>query len=205
VLTDKPIVMKRFLIVLLVLTILQSFSHAQSIRFVDTVTVEGYFYVFATNGVYQYRKPSGPLANDCYFVAEKDLRGTTLYQYLQKVFTTEGDTVKYLSTQVPQWLDAYRLADTATKIWKEKVITVEPFKVGQRALKFGHPKHRVFVVRGRVRWLHLRMPGRVTCEAGFNRPPSLDCRLMEKRDCNVYLPLETLVLERRIRMVQDHR
>lgn len=194
--------MKHLLIVVLVLTSLQPSAIAQSIHFVDTVTIEGYFYVFAPYFV--YRESTGPLANDCYFVAEKDLKQMPLKTYLLKQLEKEGDTVKYLSAQVPHWLDAYRLADSLTKVWKEKVITAKPFTVGQRAKKFGHSKLRVYLVHSKVRWLHLRMPGKVACDEGFNRPPSLNCKLMVKRDCDVYLPLEFTILDKRAQPVLNH-
>jgi hypothetical protein len=173
---------------------------SSQIRFVDTVSMSGYFYSYIWKFHKTYKPSTGIFADHSYFVPESTLQYRSLKDHLKNDYIKERDTVKFLSWPIDDTFHPYETADESIKPWIEKAKGVEPFYIGQKPSRFGVKDYRVFISYVNIQWLHLRMPGKVACD-GFNYPYSLDCGDKAKnRDYDVYLPLKLLELEQGIKL-----
>lgn len=170
------------------------------IRFIDTVSVSGYFFEIVSKYHKIYRKSTGYLSPYFDFVPSTTLHQRSFKAHLQKVNYEEKDTVKFLSCQVHEELGAYETADESVRPWIGKVKDIEPFYVGQKSSPSGIKDHFVIISYVNIQWLHLRMRGTVACD-GFNLPITFDCWEKSKtHDYDVYLPLKLLSMEQGIKL-----
>jgi hypothetical protein len=170
------------------------------VRFVDTVSISGYSFLYISSFHKTYAGPTSPHPKRLYFVPASTLRQRSLKKYLINTFSEEIDTVKFVSWQGRAEVGLYKNADTIINPWLKQVTEIVPFYVDQKPSRFGVKDYRVFISFVTIQWLHLRMPGQKACD-GFNRPYTLDCWDKAKnRDYDVYLPLKLLELEQGIKL-----
>ncbi|AXY77626.1 hypothetical protein D3H65_28195 [Paraflavitalea soli] len=165
------------------------------IRFVDTVTMAGYFYAY----VWEHHKTNNPYtrlsARPFYFVPVSALQNRSLQDHIKHGYLRETDTVRFLDWPELTDFRPYEVAGESLQSWTRQVKGVMPFQKGQASYPCGIQGHRVFVSFVNMRWLHLRMPGKLACEV-FNWPYVLDCGDKAKgRDYDIYLPLQLWTLE----------
>ncbi|AXY77625.1 hypothetical protein D3H65_28190 [Paraflavitalea soli] len=188
-----------FKIILSYLFLAPLFGFSQ-IRFIDTVSIPGYFFTYRMKYDKTYTPSNGLLALHFRFIPASTLQQRTLMAHLQKDFYVEKDTVKFLSWQVPEEFGPWETAEESVKPWISKVKGIRPFYVGQKSYPCGVKNHRIIISYVNVQWLHLRMPGKVACD-GFNLPLTFDCgEKAEGREYDVYLPLKLLELEQGIKL-----
>ena len=189
----------RFKLIFVCLFLASVFGFSQ-IRFVDTITISGYFYSYTWKFHKTYKPSTGIFADHSCFFPKSTLQYRSLKDHLKSDYLKERDTVKFLSWPIDDTFHPYETADESVKLWIEKVKGVEPFYIGQKPSRFGVKDYRVFISYVNIQWLHLRMPGKVACD-DFNYPYTFDCgKKAENREYDVYLPLKLLELEQGIKL-----
>jgi hypothetical protein len=183
--------------VILVCFILTPVWGLSQIRFVDTVSISGYFYSYVGK-YHKTNKPTvGRFDRDFYFVPESALQHQSFKEYLKNTYLKETDTVRFHSWQYWEDFGPYEM-DASIKPWIEQVKGVFPFRENQDSYRCGIKGHRVFITYGNMQWLHIRMPGKVACE-GFNCLYTFDCGEKAKgRDYDIYYPIKILKDEEEI-------
>ncbi|WP_276482306.1 hypothetical protein [Paraflavitalea pollutisoli] len=171
----------------------------KGIRFVDTVTISGYYYMFAWVEPYRVKNWTGPMAGDDFFVSDSTLAGRSLDEYMDTVYDWGLDKEKFLSQPPDETFLPFEGADSATMAWRPKMITIKSFILGTKAPRFGKHKRRAWVTRVTVQWVKLDMDA-ATALDGFDRPVSIDAyAVTQKGRMNVYLPVKLLSIERHVK------
>lgn len=171
----------------------------QGVRFVDTVTVSGYYYQFAWIPNYRVKAWTGSLAGDYDFVSDSLLAGRTIGEYMATYYKYVMDKEKFLSKPPDESFRPYEEADSATLQWARKVITINPYELGVKAPKVKGRAFRAWVTRVTVQWIKLDVDAYNALHK-FDRPPSIDAyAVTQKGRMNVYLPLRLLSIEKHIK------
>lgn len=186
---------------IITLFILMPICGISQIRFVDTVSISGYFYEYLGKYHKTFWVGDGLLEPYHYFVPASTLQQRSLKDHFKMTFNKELDTVKFFSCQVREEKHPYETADESVRPWIELVKNVKPFYVGQKSYSSGIKDYPVCISYANIQWLHLRMPAKMVACWEFNQPVTFDCGEKAKgREYDVYLPLKLLELEQGIKL-----
>jgi len=193
----KHLMCRKMIFAILIFIPLIGFSQ---IRFVDTVTVSGYFYAY----VWEYHKTNNSStrlsARPFYFVPESTLQSRSLIDHFKNTYLKETATVRFLDWPELTDFGPYEVPGESLTSWIRQVTPVMPFRKKQESYPCGIKGHRVFISFVNIKWLHLRMPGKLACEV-FNWPYVFDCGEKAKRsDYDIYLPLQLLAIDQGIEL-----
>lgn len=189
--------MRRLFCSLLLLPLATLGQH--DVKFVDTVTVSGFFYYFTTEPPWRVKEDFGVYADDHYFVSDSVLAGRRIGTFLLEHYGKRTDRDKFL-THLPRWgkwpFTQYDLSTRKSLYWLK---WFEPFVVGKKTHGFGIPGVQAAVTRVTARWIQLLAEDEVVLH-GFNNPPSLDeAYVRAVKKVNVYVPKRILAMDKHIK------